>query len=144
MRYAGRCHCGNIEVAFEPVQPASEFQLRGCGCTFCRRHGVSGVSDPGGKLEISLHDPAEVSRYRFGTRTADFLVCRTCGVFVAAVCTIEGLTNGVLNANVLGERTAFTRPLVRVDFDGESVEDRMARRRRSWTPVVIHEASRQP
>jgi len=144
MRYAGRCHCGSIEVAFEPTQAASELQLRECACSFCRRHGATGVSDPAGKLEITLHAPAEVSRYRFALRTADFLVCRTCGVYVAAVCSIESVTYAVLNASVLDERAAFTRSPVRVDYDGETAAERIARRSRVWTPAAIHPASRPP
>jgi hypothetical protein len=142
MRYAGQCHCGNIEVAFVPTRPASELQLRDCACSFCRRHGATGVSDPAGKLEIALRAPADVSRYRFGLRTADFLVCRTCGVYVAAVCVIENVTYAVLNANVLEERSAFTRSLERADFDGETSAERMTRRGRTWTPASFHDASR--
>jgi hypothetical protein len=138
MRFAGRCHCGNIEVAFEPAQAPSELQLRECACSFCRRHGATGVSDPAGKLEITLRAPAEVSRYRFALRTADFLVCRICGVYVAAVCSVENVTYGVLNSNVLDERAAFTRPAVRVDFDGEIAAERMTRRSRVWTPAAVH------
>jgi hypothetical protein len=142
MRYAGRCHCGNIEVAFEPTQAASDLQLRECACSFCRRHGATSASDPAGKVEITLRAPAEVSRYRFALRTADFLVCRTCGVYVAAVCSIEGVTYATLNANVLDERAAFTRPPVRVDFDGETAAERMTRRSRVWTPAAVHQTSR--
>lgn len=100
------------------------------------------MSDPAGKLEITLRIPADVSRYRFALRTADFLVCRTCGVYVAAVCGIENVTYAVLNANVLDERGAFTRLPVRVDFDRETAAERMNRRRRSWTPAAVHDAER--
>lgn len=141
MRYAGRCHCGSIEVAFEPTQAASELQLRDCACSFCRRHGATAVTDPAGKVEILLRAPAEVSRYRFALRTADFFVCRTCGVYVAAVCTIDGATCATLNANVLDDRAAFTRPPISVDFDGETAAERMARRRRVWTPAVVREVT---
>jgi hypothetical protein len=51
MRYPGRCHCGAVEVAFEPTQAASELQLRECACSFCRRHGATSLTDPAGKLE---------------------------------------------------------------------------------------------
>src|SRR5512133_1941599 len=112
MRYPGRCHCGAVEVAFEPTQAASELQLRECACSFCRRHGATSLTDPAGKLEITLRAPAEVSRYRFALRTADFLVCRTCGVYVGASCTIDGATYATLNANVLDDRAAFPRPPV--------------------------------
>jgi hypothetical protein len=139
MRFDGRCHCGNIEVALETEEPPESLQLRECGCTFCRRHGATAVTDPAGLLELRLRDPREVSRYRFGLRTSDFLVCRTCGVFVAAVCTIEGATYATLNANVLERRQAFTRAPVPVQYDVEDAAARIARRRRAWTPATVRE-----
>ncbi len=139
MRFDGRCHCGNIEVALQTAQPPEALQLRECGCTFCRRHGATAVSDPAGSLEVRLHDPREVSRYRFGLRTSDFLVCRICGVFVAAVCTVEGETYATLNANVLERREAFTRAPVPVQYDAEDPAARLARRRRAWTPATLRE-----
>jgi hypothetical protein len=142
MRYAGRCHCGNVEVSFEPAQAASDLQLRECGCSFCRRHGAIGLSDPEGRIEIALRAPADVSRYRFGLRTAEFLVCRTCGVYVGAVCAIDDDTYAVLNARVLDDRAAFTRPPVPSDYEGETAAERIARRRRSWTPATVREPRR--
>ncbi len=139
MRYDGKCHCGNIEVALETAQPPESVQLRACGCTFCRRHGATALTDPAGKLEVRLRDPLEVSRYRFGLRTADFLVCRTCGVFVAAVCTVDDATYATLNANVLERREAFTRAPVPVHYDAEDAAERIARRRRAWTPATLRE-----
>ncbi len=139
MRFDGRCHCGNLEVSFETAQPPEALQLRECGCTFCRRHGATAVTDPAGALELRLRDPREVSRYRFGLRTSDFLVCRTCGVFVAAVCTIDGGTYGTLNANVLDERGAFTRAPAPVRYEAEDAAARIARRRRAWTPATVRE-----
>ena len=139
MRFDGKCHCGNIEVTLETAQPPESVQLRACGCTFCRRHGATALTDPAGKLEVRLRDPREVSRYRFGLRTSDFLVCRTCGVFVAAVCTIDEATYATLNANVLERREAFTRAPVPVHYDAEDAAERIARRRRAWTPATLRE-----
>ncbi len=137
MRFEGRCHCGNLEVTFETSQRPEALAPRECGCTFCRRHGSIAVSDPAGSLEVRIRDAGEVSRYRFGLRTADFLVCRTCGVYVAAVSTIEGATFATLNANVLDAREAFTQRPVPVAYDGETAEERLGRRRRAWTPAVV-------
>jgi hypothetical protein len=139
MRYEGRCHCGNLGVTFETAQPAAELPLRECACTFCRRHAATAVSDPAGSLEVRIPDPKQVSRYQFGLRTADFLVCRTCGVYVAAVCTIDGATYATLNCNVLDDRGAFTQAPVRVKYDAETAPERMARRRRAWTPASVRE-----
>jgi hypothetical protein len=141
MRFDGGCHCGNIEVVFETGQPPDSLQLRECGCTFCRRHGSTAITDPAGRLEVRMRDLREVSRYTFALRTADFLVCRTCGVFVAAVCTVEGTTYATLNANVLERRDAFTRPPLPVRYDAETAAERIARRRRAWTPAAVSEGA---
>jgi hypothetical protein len=137
MKYDGRCHCGNLEVTFETEKAPAAFPLRECACSFCRRHGATAATDPAGTLEIRARVGAEVSRYRFGLRSADFLVCRTCGVYVAAVCQLDGATYATLNCNVLDARAAFTQAPGRVDFDRETLEERLARRRRVWTPAVL-------
>ena len=139
MRFDGSCHCGNIQVEFETAQAPDSLQLRECGCTFCRRHGATAVTDPAGRLEVRLSDPREVSRYRFALRTADFLVCRTCGVFVAAVSAIDGATYATLNVNVLERREAFTTPPLPVRYDAETAAERVARRHRAWTPATVRE-----
>lgn len=137
MRFDGGCHCGNLEVSFDTSQSPASLQLRECGCTFCRKHGQVSVSDPAGKLEVRVRDAGAISRYQFGLRASEFLICRRCGVYVAAVCTIDGRTYATLNANTLADRGAFTQRPVPVDFDAENVEQRLARRRRAWTPAVV-------
>jgi hypothetical protein len=141
MRFEGRCHCGNVEVTFETALPPESAPLRACGCSFCRLHGSIALTDPAGHLELRLRDPADVSRYRFALRTADFLICRSCGVFVAAVCEVGGALRATLNANVLGARASFTQVPVPMSYDGEDVEARLARRGRVWTPASLHEGA---
>lgn len=142
MRFDGRCHCGNVEVTFETSLRPEALPLRECGCTFCRRHGAVAVTDPAGSLEVRVRDPGEMSRYRFGLRTAEFLICRTCGVYVAAVSTIEGATVASLNANVLDARAALTQRPAPVDYEGESAAERLSRRRRAWTPAAVPDLPR--
>jgi hypothetical protein len=137
MRFEGRCHCGDLEVTFETARAPAETPLRRCGCSFCRRHGAVAVTDPAGRLELRLRRPDATSRYVFGLRTAEFHVCRTCGVFLAAVCTIDGATYATLNLNVLDAREAFTQSPAPVDYEGEDVAQRLARRRRAWTPAGL-------
>jgi hypothetical protein len=139
MRLDGRCHCGNVEVTFETARAPAELQLRECGCGFCRRHGSTAATDPAGRVEFRIRDPAEVSRYQFALRTAEFLVCRTCGVFVGAVCTMDGSAYATLNVNVLEARASLTSRPVPVDYDGESAADRVARRRARWTPATVRD-----
>jgi hypothetical protein len=137
MRHEGRCHCGNLSVAFETAQDPATIALRACACSFCRLHGVASVTDPAGRLEVRIADEALVSRYQFGLRASEFLVCRRCGVYVAAIASVDGARYGSLNANVLADRAAFTQPPQPVDYGRESAVERMARRKRAWTPAAV-------
>src|SRR5690349_23850600 len=117
MKYEGRCHCGNLGVTFETTEPAGQLPLRKCGCTFCQKHGAAWTTDPAGSLEVRVGDEQLLSRYRFGLGTSEFLICRTCGVHVAAVCVIAGATYAALNCNVLDDRAPFTQLALPVDYD---------------------------
>ncbi len=137
MRHEGRCHCGALRVTFESAQDPAQIPLRSCSCSFCRVHGVTAVTDPAGRLELRAADPALVSRYQFGLRASEFYVCSRCGVYVAAIATIDGASYASLNANVLEDRAAFTQPPQPVDYGRESFVERTARRRRGWTPATV-------
>ena len=97
------CHCGDLEVSLrlsEGREPGA-LPVRACQCGYCRPRRARWTSDPGGAVELRARDPAAVSRYRFGTRTADFLVCSSCGALAAAVCEIEGRRYAVVNVDLL-------------------------------------------
>jgi hypothetical protein len=132
----GACHCGQVEVAFETATPVTDLPLRACGCSFCRRHGTKAVADPNGRLTISA-PPNGLSRYRFGLRTADYLICRTCGACIAAVISGEGEERATLNVTATAIPGLADRQAEPVDYDRESAEDRRARRLTSWTPSRI-------
>jgi hypothetical protein len=133
----GACHCGNLKVAFETDVDPAALQLRACQCSFCRRHGAVTTSDPGGRLRIDVDQPELFVRYRFALGITDFLVCRTCGVYVAAVMPDDGGSLGVVNVNVLDEREPFARPSEPVQYGIESIHDREARRGKVWMPVEV-------
>jgi hypothetical protein len=128
----GACHCGKIRVVFETPRDPAVLEVRADQCSFCRRHGAKTVSDPEGRLTIRFAEP-DVLRYRFGAHTADFLVCRGCGAYIAAV--MEDWA--VLNAVGADIETFATRAAHPVDYDGETVDERRARRRERWTPVTL-------
>ena len=137
--YSGRCHCGAVRVVFRTEKPPRQWPLRRCTCSFCVRFGGVYTSDPAGK--IALHSDVALKRYRFGQRTADFLSCPMCGVFLGATCEIAGSPLAVLNVRVLDEvelDLATARPM---DFDEETVILRNARRRQHWTPMDLTEPS---
>jgi hypothetical protein len=129
--HSGSCHCGGLRFTFETDKP---FAPRACQCSFCRRHNARSVSDPDGHVVLTLGSHAH--RYRFGTRSSDFLICGRCGVYVGAVAELGDGTYAVLNLNAFDDpRLELAgEPMV---YDGESVESRAARRRQRWTPAKI-------
>ena len=134
--FAGRCHCGNLEVGFESRRPPEELLVRRCACSFCRRHGARYVSDPNGAVRIRVRDPARLIRYRFGHRSAHFLVCGACGVFLGAVITRNGASAAVINVNTLEEPESFGAEPAAFDYEAEDEAERLARRAARWTPLV--------
>jgi hypothetical protein len=139
--FAGACHCGALHLTFEtPTEPLA-LPLRACGCSFCRKHGVRTTSDPAGTVRFRTGDPDLLQRYRFGTRTTDTLICRNCGIYLAAVTDIDGALYAVVNVNALDDRSAFERAAEVMNYEGESAEQRMARRKVKWTPATLDAGS---
>ncbi len=134
--FVGHCHCGNIELVFETGRALEDLPLRVCGCSFCVRHGGRYTSDPGGALRFTVQNPAHEVRYRFGMETADFLICGTCGVFLAAMTTADGSAYAVVNVNTFERAGDFTQTPATMDYDAEDDTARNARRKANWTPVV--------
>ena len=76
--------------------------------------------------------------YRFGTGTADFVICRSCGVYIGAIGEAPSGTRAVINMTCLDDRALFTRDPVPTDHNGDTTESRLARRAADWTPAAIH------
>jgi hypothetical protein len=134
IEYLARCHCGLLTVRYRTALDPSLWQVRACQCSFCRSHGSLMTSDPKGELEFRSPDPEQVLRYRFGGRTAEFLMCRECGVYVGVEMQSEKGRFGVLN--VLTLRPLLTLPDTQpMDYSGEAAEARRLRREARWTPL---------
>ncbi len=140
MEHGGGCHCGNLRLRLHLTRPPTEYATRSCSCSFCRAHATRTVSDPLGRVEIRASDWSRVERYRFGSGTADFLLCRTCGVYIGAVCETATGARAVTNVNSLTDRAAFPPASSFPNHDEEAVEARLARRAANWTPAVVHGA----
>jgi hypothetical protein len=134
---SGRCHCGNIELVFETELPINRLPLRACACSFCSSHGARCTSDPQGRARITVRDADRLSRYRFGLRTADFLVCRTCGVYMGALLTEGDFAWATVNVNAFESSDGLGRNPVTVKYDAETEAERRARRKKRWTPAVL-------
>lgn len=138
MRYRGGCHCGNLRLTMRLSQAPEDMRLRACTCSFCRAHATRTTSDPRGAVEVWAADWSLVERYRFGSGTAEFLICRRCGVYIGAVCETAAGSRAVINTNSLEDRARFTGSPAAVDHEGETLDDRLARRAGNWTPAIIH------
>ena len=135
--YEGGCHCGAIRVQFATAIAPGGLPLRECACSFCRRHGATTATDRDGRLHITLVKVEEAVRYRFGARTADFLLCGTCGVYVAAVMSTEAGAVSTLNVNVLEQRSLFSAEPESVTYADESPHQRRLRRAERWTITTV-------
>jgi len=137
MEHEGGCHCGNLWLRLRLTRPAAENPTRSCACSFCRAHATRTVSDSRGDIEIRARDWSRVERYRFSSATADYLLCKTCGVYIGAVCETEQGTRAVTNVNSLADRADFPPASSFPDHDDEPVAARIARRMANWTPAVV-------
>ncbi len=134
MIYPGHCHCGAIGFRFETALPVHAWSIRICECEFCRAHGALYTADPAGRVAFNAQIGNRPRRYLFASRTADFLFCENCGVYLGAMTEISGRYFAVLNVNTM-RLADLPRPAHR-SFEGESVEHRQERRQRTWTLVV--------
>lgn len=131
----GRCHCGNIAYSF--LWPGDEvIPARACGCSFCTKHGGVYTSHPHGRLDARIKDPALVHQYTFGTKTAEFYVCRLCGVVPFVTSTVEDSLYAVVNVHTFEGVDAEEIDVAPSHFDAEGVGERLERRRRHWIPNV--------
>lgn len=134
MRGEGQCHCGSIRTTFDTSKPPSELGVRECQCSFCRRHQAVNTSDPQGSFRVD-GKAAGVERYRFAMRTADFLICRTCGVYFAAVIGMGDRMFSTMNVAGLGMADFMALEPGPYDYGDETQAERIARRNTRWTPT---------
>ncbi len=133
----GGCACGNLKVRMTTSKALHEYVPRQCSCSFCRSRQAIHMSDPLGQLQVSVGDGSLIDRHSFGTRTAEFLICRRCSGYVGAVCQTATGFRGVVNIKCLADPAVLSLVTVVTDWDSETTEARLARRAQTWTPAVI-------
>jgi len=132
----GRCHCGNIAFTLTWMPDPAEIPARACGCSFCAKHGGVWTSNPDAALTVHVRDEAQAGTYGFGTHTAEFHVCRRCGVVPVVTSTIDGTRYAVVNVNAFDDVDPALLRRAPASFDGEAESARLARRKRNWIARV--------
>lgn len=136
MLIRGKCHCGNLSFSLTWEPDPAEIVGRACGCAFCSKHGGVWTSNPRGALEVLVRDPSRVSRYEFGTRTAQFHICARCGVVPVVTSRLDDRLHAVVSVNAFDGVDPSIVRRAPADFEGEGLESRLARRRRNWIADV--------
>ncbi len=132
MLIQGKCHCGNISFVLTWEPDPTEIPARACTCSFCVKHGGVWTSSPHAALKVAVSDSSLVSRYMFGTKTAEFHVCARCGVVPVVTSLIDGRLYAVVSVNAFeGVDSSWLR-FTPATFDGEGTDSRLARRQRNW------------
>jgi hypothetical protein len=132
----GKCHCGNIAFELGWNGESPEIPARACSCSFCVKHGGIWTSNPDSALRVTIRDPALVSQYTFGTRTATFHVCSRCGAVPLVTSEIENHLYAVVNVNAFENIDRALLHQASASFEGENIKSRLARRKRNWISDV--------
>src|SRR3989442_1997413 len=136
MLFKAKCHCGIISFSLTWAPDPAEIPARACSCSFCIKHGGVWTSNPCGALEVVIKDPALVSKYSFGTRTAEFHTCARCGIVPVVTSRIDGRLYAVVSVNAFEDVDQSLLRRAPASFDGEGTESRLARRKRNWIADV--------
>jgi len=134
--YEGSCHCGVLSFCYTTAKSPDDWSVRACQCRFCRMHDALSTSDPQGTLEFTGNDPSTLQRYRFALMTADFLICRQCGVYLGAVIDTQDGRFGIINTHALRSIPSNVADVGAISYDAEDAAGRISRREERWTPVT--------
>lgn len=132
----GSCHCGNISFSLAWEPDPVEIPARACTCSFCVKHGGVWTSNPSAALQVVVKDPSLVSKYVFGTKTAEFHTCARCGIVPVVTCRIENRLYAVVSVNAFDGVNQSLLRRASASFDGEGTDSRLARRKRNWIADV--------
>ena len=134
--FEGGCHCAALGFSLQTALPVPRWSVRACQCGFCRAHAARTTSDPSGRLAFRVNEGAALRRYRFGLMTADFLLCRGCGIYLGAQIATANGAFGIINTLALMPLPEGLPAAATADYGSESMSERIARRARRWTPLA--------
>ncbi len=112
---AGGCHCG--AVRFAAALP-ERIEAQTCNCSMCDKVGFIHIIVPQSRFRLEAGE-ASLTRYSFGTHTAQHLFCAVCGVksFYRPRSNPDGWS---VNARCLDDLDSLTLDLTA--FDGRNWE----------------------
>lgn len=128
----GKCHCGNISFLLNWEPDPTQIPARACTCSFCTKHGGVWTSYPNGSLKVRVKNSSLVSKYAFGTETADFHICTGCGVVPLVTSQIDDHLYAVVNVHSFEGVDPSLFSHASANVEGEEKESRLARRKRNW------------
>lgn len=131
----GSCHCGRVQIEFTTSAELAGMMPRACDCDFCQKHGAAYVSDPSGRLRITVAELDALLSYRQGSKAAHFRLCGRCGVLVAVTFEHQGNTYGAVNIGCIDERSLFGAS-VPASPQHLSPEEKVSRWLQLWVPGV--------
>jgi hypothetical protein len=96
------------------------------------------ASDKNGKLSLAINNKRDVEKYRQGSRIADFLVCRNCGVMTGVCFEQDGCVYGSINIRSSVEYGMFGDSK-EIRLTQLSDEERIKRWKENWFSWVVIE-----
>jgi hypothetical protein len=134
-KFEGSCHCGALGFSFATALMVARWNIRACQCGFCRAHGALTTSDPDGWLAFHAESAPALQRYRFALKTADFLLCRRCGVYLGAQIETARGAFGIVNVRAIVPTSIALPEPAAADYGAEDAAARTSRRENRWTPM---------
>lgn len=134
-QHPGGCECGAVQFLYHCQQPLAEITARVCKCLYCQPRAASYLSDTMSALHVQVKDLRYLYAHRFGTNTADFMYCAVCNMQVFVRSEVEGRVYALVSARALKE-FAQLQNFATMDFDGESLPERLSRRIQGWIPEL--------
>jgi hypothetical protein len=133
--FKGSCHCGALGFSFQTALPVAKWTVRACQCRFCCAHGALTTSDPGGRLMFHVSRVGLLEHYQFSLKTADFLLCKRCGVYVGAQIETAHGAFGIINTLTMMPIPEGLPAAALAEYSSESSNERVDRREKRLTPL---------
>ena len=106
-----KCECGTIVLDIEFNQELNSLVPRKCDCDFCCENNVVYISDPLGKVKLSVGDFDDFQITKQGSQTADFLSCKQCNNILLVLYQENEKTFCALNYQLLDNKINFNKTI---------------------------------